>query len=616
MEAFGMYLVKSAVWLTGFTLIYLVFLRNERYFGLNRTFLLSGIFASILFPLFTWHYAVVLPPMPVEEISVPEEVQVVTYVAPAAPKVPFYWWIYILGFACLALRLILQTIKVVRRLRKAGYEKNGPIKLVRTPEYSASFSFFSFVFVNPSTSDIEAQEIMNHESGHIQNRHWFDLLLMEFLRILQWFNPFVWIYARLVRQNHEYLADEIALQRTSDPAVYQAALLNQVFGVPVISLANSFSSSLNNKRFAMMKKKIHSPFRKLKLLMALPLIALVFYAFAKPEYVESKTNTDNISVVSKEGKVKGTVTNEKGNPLEGVAIIVQGTTTGTNTDANGDFVLKNVPSDAELVFSYIGLKSERLKPDFDHRMMVKMEISIVGVQPVNVGEDPNNYLSEGFQKDGNKTAFKGPKDQFVVVEQMPQYPGGYKAMMHFLLENVKYPPEAKAAGKEGTVVVNFLVNKRGKIKEIKTIQSVDPALDAEAVRVVNSMPDWDPGEQNGKPVDVYYSIPIQFSLKEKKSIDNAKQPGIILKDIEIPKEDPLYIIDGVIVSKDIFKKLDPATIKSVSILKNESATAPYGEKGKNGVILISTKVNLGTPQSSNSLSDIKVIGYGYGQQLQ
>jgi TonB family protein len=318
--------------------------------------------------------------------------------------------------------------------------------------------------------------------------------------------------------------------------------------------------------------------------------------------------------VSKEGKVKGTVTNEKGNPLEGVAIIVQGTTTGTNTDANGDFVLKNVPSDAELVFSYIGLKSERLKPDFDHRMMVKMEISIVGVQPVNVGEDPNNYLSEGFQKDGNKTAFKGPKDQFVVVEQMPQYPGGYKAMMHFLLENVKYPPEAKAAGKEGTVVVNFLVNKRGKIKEIKTIQSVDPALDAEAVRVVNSMPDWDPGEQNGKPVDVYYSIPIQFSLKEKKSIDNAKQPGIILKDIEIPKEDPLYIIDGVIVSKDIFKKLDPATIKSVSILKNESATAPYGEKGKNGVILISTKVNLGTPQSSNSLSDIKVIGYGYGQQ--
>src|SRR5664280_1621007 len=90
-------------------------------------------------------------------------------------------------------------------------------------------------------------------------------LLVELLRILQWFNPFVWIYAHLVRQNHEYLADEMALQRTSNPAIYQATLLNQMLGVPVISLANSFSYSLNKKRFKMMKKSIDSPFRKLKM---------------------------------------------------------------------------------------------------------------------------------------------------------------------------------------------------------------------------------------------------------------------------------------------------------------------------------------------------------------
>ena len=291
MEAFGVYLLKSAVWLTGFTLIFLVFLRNERFFGLNRAFLLSGIFASIIFPLFTWHYAVVLPPLPVEEIQIPEMTGEVAYVPAPAPAIPFYWWIYILGITFLALRLIFQTIKVIKKLRKTGYVKNGPIKIVRTPEYHASFSFFSFVFVNPSTPDIEAQEIVNHESGHIQNRHWFDLLMMELLRILQWFNPFAWVYAHLVRQNHEYLADEIALRRSSNPAIYQAALLNQVFGVPVISLANSFSNSLNKKRFTMMKKKIYSPFRKLRLLMVLPLIAFVFYAFARPEYVES-TPTD------------------------------------------------------------------------------------------------------------------------------------------------------------------------------------------------------------------------------------------------------------------------------------------------------------------------------------
>src|SRR5665647_2936237 len=155
MESLGLYLLKSAVWLTGFTLVFLMVLRNERYFRLNRIYLLSGIVASIV------------------------------------------------------------------------------------------FSFFSFVFVNPSITDIETKEIVNHEREHIQQRHWFDLLLVELLCMLQWFNPFVWIYARLIRQNHEYLADEMALQNSSNPAIYQATLLNQLFDAPVIRLANSFNYSLN-----------------------------------------------------------------------------------------------------------------------------------------------------------------------------------------------------------------------------------------------------------------------------------------------------------------------------------------------------------------------------------
>ena len=286
MEAFGIYLLKSAVWLTGFTLVFLVFLRNERYFRLNRAYLLSGIFASVVFPFYTWHYAVMLPSLPAAEIYIPDlsEPSMVTAVIPDSPGMPFYWWLYIVGIAFLAFRMIWQTAKVIAKLRRNGYVKNGHIKLVRTPEYSASFSFFSFVFVNPSTSDTEMKEILNHESGHIQKRHWFDLLLVELLRIMQWFNPFAWVYAHLVRQNHEYLADEMALQRTSNPAIYRAALLNQMLGVPVISLANSFSYSLNKQRFKMMKKKIDSPFKKLKLLVVLPLMALIFYAFAKPEY--------------------------------------------------------------------------------------------------------------------------------------------------------------------------------------------------------------------------------------------------------------------------------------------------------------------------------------------
>lgn len=614
MEAFGIYLLKSAVWLTGFTLIYFIFLRNERFFSLNRAFLLAGIFASVVFPFFTWHYAVILPSLPTEEISTWEfsnqDLIAAPEIIPASP-IPFYWWLYILGIACLMLRLTYQTFKLLIRLSKTGYEKNGPVKLVRTPEYTASFSFFSFVFVNPSTSDLETKEILNHESGHIQSRHWFDLLLMELLRILQWFNPFVWIYAHLVRQNHEYLADQLALRQTADPAIYRAALLNQVLGVPVISLANSFSYSLNQKRFAMMKKRIQSPIRKLKLLMVLPLMMAVFYAFAKPEYIEaSPTATENVSDASKEGKVKGTITNEKGDPLESVTIAIKGTTIGTISDANGDYILKDVPSDAELVFSFVGMKSKTLKADFDHRMKVQMEISTIAIEPVNVGANPNKYnSSNSLSSEKLPEAPKG-KDQFYAIEQMPQFPGGSQAMMRYLVENVKYPVQAREAGKEGTVLVNFQVNPRGKIRNAAIRETVDPALDAEALRVINGMPDWIPGKQNGKAVEVAYSIPVQFSLKHKSEDNNQ----LI---------DPLFILDGVALTKQEFEKikLDPSEIESISVLKDKSATSVFGEKGANGVILITSKKN--SNPTGKASSDKTVVGHstfpdaqvvGYGKQ--
>ena len=102
--------------------------------------------------------------------------------------------------------------------------------------------------------------------------------------MLQWFNPVIWIYIRFIRQNHEYLADEVALQRTSDPAIYKATLLNQIVGAPVVSLANSFNYSINKKRFYMMKNIISSPYRKMKILFILPVFAIVLYSFAEPEY--------------------------------------------------------------------------------------------------------------------------------------------------------------------------------------------------------------------------------------------------------------------------------------------------------------------------------------------
>jgi len=404
METLGLYLLKSAVWLTGFTLVFLVVLRNERYFRLNRYYLLSGIVASIVFPFYTWHYAVILPSVQVAFTTTSDFSAVATTV-PVSTPIPFYWWLYLVGMVSIAIRLVWQTGMVVRKLQKTGYVKTGSVKLVRTSEYAASFSFFSFVFVNPSTSDIETKEIVNHEREHIQQRHWFDLLLVELLCMLQWFNPFIWIYARLIRQNHEYLADEMALQHTSNPAIYQATLLNQMFGAPVISLANSFNYSLNKKRFKMMKKKIDSPFRKLRMLLVLPLVAMVFYAFAKPEYVSTTAAfpTDKVNVSADGNDVKGKVVNPDGKPLRGTSVIIAGTTIGTIADVDGNFKLNSVPKDAKIAFSFVGFKTVMQKPDFNQSMTIKMVTDTVKFEKgvVAVGYSPLPALASKEGKDLN-----------------------------------------------------------------------------------------------------------------------------------------------------------------------------------------------------------------------
>ncbi|MCK9412075.1 MAG: TonB family protein [Prolixibacteraceae bacterium] len=733
MEALGLVLLKSAAWLTGFALVYLLVLRNERYFRLNRLYLLAGIAASLLFPFYTFHYTVVIPSLPTVSASAGD--LMVEGVVADVPAVPFYCWIYLAGMLLFLLRLLFQTWKIILKLRKTGYEQTGSVKLVRASEYASSFSFFSFVFVNPSISASEMEVIMNHEREHIQQRHWLDLLLVELICIVQWFNPFAWIYLHLVRQNHEYLADEQALQRTVDPVIYQAALLNQLLGAPVFSLTNSFSYSLNKKRFNMMKKKIESPFRKLKILVVLPLVAMIFYAFAVPDYqygddnsgkatdgkvinvegqvlksdgkplyansviLNSTTNGTNAIPEGKKGmKVKGQVLKSDGSPLYGTSVILRGSTIGAITDKKGNFVLKGIPEDGELVFSFVGFKTVVQKIG-NQPMKIVMEVEKVGIdqvvvvgygtppptkgklssensngispppppptpaniflksafdgkqpliifdgkeidkkemdqinpkdiQSISILKDksatsvygdkgingvilitskqaalinidpakPPLYIIDGaendkttadllnpstidrifFMKDPLNIASYGEKGKngvviiytkeytlnnpekvkdairkmvkpkqredgvYVVVEQMPEFPGGEIALRNFIAENVKYPVEAKEKGIQGKVFVTFVVNSAGKTEKAKIARGFDPLLDAEALRVVEQFPEWKPGKQDGKAVSVSYTVPINFALGGNAPVaqlntSNSGDPQVFVIVEEMPE---------------------------------------------------------------------------------
>ena len=557
MESLGLYLIKSAVWLTGFALVFLFILRNERYFRLNRIYLLSGIAASIVFPLYTWHYTVILP---VQDAFLATTGITTGAIAPAAPPIPIYFWFYVVGIAGLALRMIWQTGKVVHKLRKAGYVKTGSVKLVRTTEYDASFSFFSYVFVNPSITDIETKEIVNHEREHIGQRHWFDLLLVELLCMLQWFNPFVWIYARLIRQNHEYLADEMALQRTSNPAIYQATLLNQLLGAPVISLANSFNYSLNKKRFKMMKKKIDSPFRKLKMLLVLPFVSMVFYAFAEPAYITSEPvpltdkNTtvvevlnrltlpmtapavklDTVNQVKKIKVVKGKVVNQEGKPMGGTTVIISGTNTGVITDKDGNFKIKNVRKGGELVFSFEGYQTVTVKPDDGITMLIKLEEAVV--------------------VDDKKVVFGYP-----------------------ISNKLKF--RSKDADKQPLYLLNGAVINQTKMDALnpEDISSIEVLKDQSATNLYGD---------NAKNGVIRISTKTNFMNE--------------------PLKDPLFVLDGEIINKARMETLGPDKIESITVLKDGSAIAKYGDIARNGVIEIVTKDKAGI-DSKNKVNNVFLV---------
>lgn len=132
----------------------------------------------------------------------------------------------------------------------------------------------------------------------------------------------------------------------------------------------------------------------------------------------------------------------------------------------------------------------------------------------NAGEEALQTPDKVMYADTEKSAAEVPSEEAKdVAEVMPEFPGGMKALLSFLGENLKYPAESVEKSEQGRVVCKFVVAKDGGIKDVQVVRSVSAALDNEAIRIIQSMPKWKPGSDKGKPVDVKYTLPIQFKLK-------------------------------------------------------------------------------------------------------
>jgi TonB family protein len=614
MEALALYLLKSVIWLTGFAIIYFLFLRNERFFLLKRYYLVAGILISLIFPLFTFHYQVDIPaPAGNFPDLIPSKTEITPGVQPVLSDKQFDFryillFVYFSGILFFVFGVVKNSSLLLRTINKTKVNRLKPLRIVRTSDFSSSFSFFNYVFINPSVDEKELDVIMNHELVHVNQKHWLDLLLVELLRMIQWINPFAWIYTGFIRQNHEYIADEVALQQTPDPAVYKAVLVNQLFDSKVFSLSNSFNYSLNKKRFDMMKKIVTSPYRKMRLFLVLPVFAFVFYAFARPEYryVTSSGPEINPSLISGafQKDAKGIVVNEEGKPLQGVSIVVAKSLTGVITDAKGRFAVSKIPDGSSLMFSCKGYKTYTMPPlmasnsalyvklvkdpDYSEQAEIRIRnadgsevkplIVVDGVVTENGMKktDPNAILSISILKDKAAIDKYGDKGKDGVIEittkqEALQSPAANQKTVKGIVVNAEGQPIEKVAINTTGTAGNVFATETGKEGrfELNNVQA-----DASLMFFCRGY----------KPLSLKPDFSKEMTIKMEKDLD-YKAPATI------QRPNPLVVLDGVIIDKnyrDVYKELG----YNMGIVKNlmgKEATDKYGEKGANGVIEIITR---------------------------
>ena len=545
METIFTFLLKASSGIVLFYLIYWFFLRKETFYTANRWFLLIALFAAIFLPIFPFQYSVLADPENSETVlkSISDTFKNIPVgTTSEIPDKQFNWqqavlMIYITGAALFLLRLLIQTFILIRLMIKHRIKSLDGIRVVENEKYGLPFSFFNVLFYNPKFHTQEdLPEILAHEKVHIRENHWFDLLFIELLTVIFWFNPFIWFFEHSIKQNHEYLADKGVLAQGHNAGRYQALLINQLMGMQIIGITNNLNFALNTNRLKMMTKKKTSRWIGIKFALALPAIALLLFAFAEPNYKAKNATTENpISTIQKGEKeftIHGKVLDEKDKePLPGASIVIKGTSIGTVSDIDGTFTLvdpnpKVDPStgalSSKVVISFVGLKTIENEISSsgtatDNALFIfSMEDNIIlidndtyiGAIPPPPPPNANSKSNKSVPPPPPPPSVDGEEEIFYIVEDMPKYPGGHAALQEYVSKMQQ--KLAKEKGLKGKAKVDFTVTGKGKISNINIVEQENDGVGKGAVSIVSGMEDWEPGKQRGKAVSVKYLLPVEF----------------------------------------------------------------------------------------------------------
>ncbi|MCD8267416.1 MAG: M56 family metallopeptidase [Parabacteroides sp.] len=295
-----LYILKSTVCLTLFYIGFKALLSNDTFFRFNRWVLLGGMGLCLLFPFIKIQTAEPLliqqPVIQLEKMITGEEVpgpqlsaSREATVMPVAGPIFSVDWIQIAVFFYLAGALFCLAVTLLSFRKMFGIIRRGrrlqlyDYTLILTPTDISPFSWGCYIILSEEDYEKYPNEILIHEIVHLRSRHSLDLLFMEMVLLLHWFNPAVWLLKRELKDIHEYQADKGVLAKGIDATKYQLLLVKKAVGSSLYTLANSFNHSKIKKRITMMLKGQSNSWARLKLLLLVPVGLIVLNAFARPE---------------------------------------------------------------------------------------------------------------------------------------------------------------------------------------------------------------------------------------------------------------------------------------------------------------------------------------------
>jgi beta-lactamase regulating signal transducer with metallopeptidase domain len=446
------FIIKSTLSLALLYVVYILMLEREKMHQFNRFYLLFGLLFSLIIPFITFEIYVesriavantVVQPMPFSNAIIAEQTDYLPVIL---------WSIYLIVTVGLLARFANNLIKIRRKINSNPSEKLQNATLILLNEKVLPHTFLNYIFINRNDYEnrkIE-EELYTHEQTHVRQKHTLDILFIEILKTIFWFNPILILYKKTIQLNHEFLADENVVQSYNNVPFYQNLLLEKASWNKTFYLASNLNYLVTKKRLIMMTKTTSQSRALLKKLALVPILTgTIFISCSK---FETEVSSEKTEVY-----------------LNGIEV----------THAEMDKPISELVKTKKFANKRAATTTAEIGKN--HLSEKYGTITSTGIEVMEV--DPENAPTK------------------------PTFPGGMEKFYDFVGKNYKMPDVKDLKGR---VLIQFTIEKDGSLTGIKSIRDLGNGTGEEAIRVLKLSPNWIPGEQDGKPVRVVYSLPISI----------------------------------------------------------------------------------------------------------